>query len=70
MYIYNISYLQVFKIRRIIKCVQESKKQLPFLIAEITKELVFIANDYEHPDAYKRCKEVHLYACNRVYGLA
>ena len=70
MYIYNISYLQVFKIRRIIKHIQEFKKQLPFFIAEITKELVFIAKNSKHPDAYKRCKEVHLYACNRMYGLA
>ena len=55
----DISYLQVFKIRRMIKSLQEFKEQLPFLITEIIKEVEFIARNYKNPDAYKRCKEVH-----------
>ena len=51
--------LQVFKIRKTIKALQQFKKQLPFLAAEVIKELDFIASNHEHPDAYKRCKEVH-----------
>ena len=50
--------LQIFKVRKTIKALQQFKKQLPFLAAEVIKELEFIASNDEHPDAYKRCKEV------------
>ena len=57
-YVYSISFLQVLKIRKTIKTLQQFKKQLPYLTAEIIKELEFIASNHQHPDAYKRCKEV------------
>ena len=62
--------MQVFKIRKTIKTLQQLKDQLPFLAAEIIKELEFIANNDEHPDAFKRCQEVYNIISLRTYMYA
>jgi len=49
------------KIRRTIKTLQQLKNNLPFLAAEVTKELEFITDNHTSPRAYSRCKEVGTY---------
>ena len=56
---YNFSG-QVLKIRRTIKAIQQFRKTLPFLAAEVKKELEFIGDNPTDQKAHTRCKEVRM----------
>ena len=54
---------QILKIRRTIKAIKQFRKTLPFLAAEVTKELEFVAEHPKDEKSHKRCKEVCIIMC-------